>query len=100
MAPSQGWGKVRSRLKAMILWKQRVRLEKIVGWGDYIEADTVWDISLNQADGEYPAGFDNGSSLVHKWGSDAMLRIDQMNSFEGVEHARSKSSKSTCREME
>ena len=59
----------------------------------------MWDIFLNQADGEYPAGFDNGSSLGHTWGSDAMLRIEQINSFKGVEHARSKSSKSTCREI-
>ena len=90
LTPSQGSGKVESRLKTMTLWKQRVRLEKSTGWGNDIEVDTMWDIFLDQADGKYLAGFNDGSSLVHKWTSDAMLSIEQMNSFEGVEYARSK----------
>ena len=57
------------------------------------------DIVLNQADGEYLAGFSGGSSLQRTCILDTMLNVEQMNRFEGVEYAHSKWSKSTCKEM-
>lgn len=68
-------------------------MKKATGWDNDLEVDIVWDILLNKADGEYLAGFNDGSSLQRSCVSDAMLSVDQTNSFEGVEYAHSKWSK-------
>ena len=59
----------------------------------------MWDIHLNNADGDHLVGFNDGSSLQCSCVSDAMLSVEQIYIFEGVEYAHSKWSKSIREEV-
>ena len=44
----------------------------------------MWDIHLNNADGDYLAGFNDGSSLQCSCVSDAMLSVEQKIASKGL----------------